>query len=125
MGKRNAVNVAATSGLNGAREARASGCRHRARARPYRFQRDIDDPLCVVCAMLYRPVLRRAVYVALVVGTILTAINQGDVLLAGEVTSLVIAKILLTYLVPYSVSTFSALSANRVVETAPKGSNRL
>jgi hypothetical protein len=75
--------------------------------------------------MLYRPVLRRAVYVALVVGTILTAINQGDVLLAGEVTSLVIAKILLTYLVPYSVSTFSALSANRVVETAPKGSNRL
>jgi hypothetical protein len=71
------------------------------------------------------PCYAAAVYVALVVGTVLTIINQGDVLLAGEITPLVIAKILLTYLVPYSVSTFSALSANRVVETALKGSNRL
>jgi hypothetical protein len=125
MEELNAVNVAATSGPEGAREARSPGCRHRARARPYRFQGDIDDPLCVVCVILYRPVLRRAVYVALVVGTVLTIINQGDVLLVGEITPLVIAKILLTYLVPYSVSTFSALSANRVVETALKGSNRL
>jgi hypothetical protein len=124
MGEPNQVNVAATSGLEGAREARAPGCRHQLRARPYRFQGDLDDPLCVMCAILYRPVLRRAVYIALVVGTILTAINQGDVLLAGEITPLVIAKIFLTYLVPYSVSTFSALSANRVVETALKRSNR-
>jgi hypothetical protein len=50
-------------------------------------------------------------------GTILTIINQGDVLLAGAVTPLVVAKILLTYAVPYSVSIFSALSANRVKET--------
>jgi hypothetical protein len=125
MGEPNAVNVAATSGPERAREARAPGCRHCARARPYRFQGDIDDPLCVVCAILYRPVLRRAVYVALVVGTILTIINQGDVLLAGEITPLVIAKILLTYLVPYSVSTFSALSANRVVERSLKVSKKL
>ena len=124
MGKPSAVNVAATSGPEGAREAHASGCGHRLRARPYRFRRDIDDPLCVVCAMLYRPVLRRAVYLALVVGTILTIINQGDVLLAGEITPLVIAKIFLTYLVPYSVSTFSVLSANRIVDTTSKGSNR-
>jgi hypothetical protein len=116
------VNVAATSDPEGAREAGAHGCRHHLRARPYRFRRNIDDPLCIVCAILYRPVLRRAVYVALVVGTILTIINQGDVLLAGEITLLVMAKILLTYLVPYSVSTFSALSANRVVETVAKGS---
>jgi hypothetical protein len=66
-----------------------------------------------VCAVLSRPVLSRAIYVALIVGTILTIINQGDVLLAGELTSLVAAKILLTYAVPYGVSTFSALSANR------------
>jgi hypothetical protein len=125
MGEPNAVNVAAISGRAEACEARTPGCRHCFRARPYRFQGDIDDPLCVVCAILYRPVLRRAVYVALVVGTILTIINQGDVLLAGEITPLVMAKILLTYLVPYSVSTFSALSANRVAETALKGSTRL
>jgi hypothetical protein len=69
-------------------------------------------------------VLRRAIYVALVVGTILAAINQGDVLLMGAITPVVVAKIVLTYLVPYSVSTFSALSANRVADTALKGSKR-
>ena len=81
---------------------------------------------CASCAP-YSTVLcyAAAVYVALVVGTVLTIINQGDVLLTGEITPLVMAKIFLTYLVPYSVSTFSALSANRVAETALKGSNRL
>jgi hypothetical protein len=43
--------------------------------------------------------------VALVVGTILVVINQADVLLSGQVTALVVAKIGLTYLVPFSVST--------------------
>lgn len=125
MGEPNAVNIVASSGPEGAREALAPGCRHNVRARPYRFQGNLDYPLCIVCAILYRPMLRRAIYVALVVGTILTFINQGDVLLAGEITPLVMAKIVLTYLVPYSVSTFSALSANRVTETALKGSKKL
>lgn len=101
------------SSLEETREA-PPGCKHLGRAQPYQFRRDIPDPLCLACAVLYRPVLRRAVYVSAVVGTILTIINQGDVLLAGAVTPLVVAKILLTYAVPYSVSTFSALPANRV-----------
>ncbi len=104
------------SSLEGTREA-PTGCKHLGRARSYQFRRDVPDPLCLACAVLYRPVLRRAVYVSVVVGTILTIINQGDVLLAGVVTPLVVAKILLTYAVPYSVSTFSALLANRVKET--------
>jgi hypothetical protein len=108
------------SNLEGACEASASGCKHLTRARPYQFRRDVSDPLCLVCAMLYRPVLHRAIYIALIVGTILTIINQGDILLAGAVTPLVMAKILLTYAVPCSVSTFSALSANRVKEIVKK-----
>ncbi len=107
------------SGLEGTHEASA-GCKHLGRIRPYQFRRDACEPLCLVCAVLYRPVLRRAVWIALIVGTILTIINQGDVLLAGAVTPLVVAKILLTYAVPYSVSTFSALSANRAEETVKK-----
>ncbi len=106
------------SSLEGTPEASAAACKHLGRARAYQFRRDVSDPLCVVCAILYRPVLSRAIYIALIVGTILTIINQGDVLLAGVVTPLVVAKILLTYAVPYSVSTFSALSANRVEGTA-------
>lgn len=94
------------------------GCRHVERARLYQFGH--DAPLCLACAVLYRPVLRRAVYIALLVGMILTIINQGDVLLMGVIAPLVLAKILLTYTVPYSVSTFSALSANRVKETSKK-----
>jgi hypothetical protein len=108
------------SSPEGTREAPA-GCKHLGRARPYQFQRDVPDLLCLACAILYRPVLRRAVYVALIIGTLLTIINQGDVLLAGAVTPLVVAKILLTYAVPYSVSTFSALSANRVIKETVKG----
>lgn len=115
------MKITRTSSHERYHETPAPGCRHLLRARPYRFRHDVDDPLCLPCAILYRPVLRRAIYVALVVGTILTAINQGDLLLAGLITPVVLTKILLTYLVPYSVSTFSALSANRVIETVVKG----
>ena len=64
--------------------------------------------------MLYWPILRRAIQVALFVGTILFVINQSDVALSGQLTALVAAKIGLTYLVPFSVSTYSALAANRL-----------
>jgi hypothetical protein len=46
--------------------------------------------------------------VALVVGTILNLINQGDALLAGLPLNL--AKALLTYAVPYCVATYGAVS---------------
>ncbi|MPZ41105.1 MAG: hypothetical protein GEU95_24280 [Rhizobiales bacterium] len=51
---------------------------------------------------------RRSLYVALVVGTILNVINQGDALIAGA--SLGWMKIILTYVVPYAVSTYGAVS---------------
>jgi hypothetical protein len=62
----------------------------------------------------YGPVLRRAVRVALVVGTLIFLINQADVVLSGHLTRLVAVKIGLTYLVPFSVSTYSALALNRI-----------
>jgi hypothetical protein len=46
--------------------------------------------------------------VALVVGTILNLINQGDALLAGRRLDLV--KLALTFIVPYFVSTYGAVS---------------
>ena len=56
----------------------------------------------------------RALGIAALVGSILFAINQLDVVLAGGLTAVVAAKIALTYLVPYSVSTYSALALNRL-----------
>ena len=51
---------------------------------------------------------RRSFFVALVVGTILNLINQGDALL-GE-TPINWLKIILTYFVPYAVCTYGAVS---------------
>ena len=62
--------------------------------------------VCRCC--LSRGVPRRSFGVALIVGTILNLINQGDALLAG--THLDVIKLLLTFLVPYCVSTYGAVS---------------
>jgi hypothetical protein len=51
---------------------------------------------------------QRSLWVAAVVGTILNLINQGDRLFLGQ--SLDVAKLALTYLVPYCVSTYGAVS---------------
>jgi hypothetical protein len=51
---------------------------------------------------------RRALGVALVVGTILNLINQGGALITGGPVDL--PKLLLNYLVPYCVSTYGAVS---------------
>jgi hypothetical protein len=51
---------------------------------------------------------RRSLVVALIVGTILNLINQGDALLGeGQVN---LAKIVLTFAVPYCVATYGAVS---------------
>ena len=52
---------------------------------------------------------RRSLYVALVVGTVLNVINQGDALIgAGSIDWL---KVVLTYCVPYAVCTYGAVTA--------------
>lgn len=56
---------------------------------------------------------RRSFYAALVVGTLLNLINQGDALLGeGEIDWL---KIGLTYCVPYCVATYGAVTARAAV----------
>ena len=90
-----------------------TGC---ARAAGYRFVAAADDDgvRCRRHALTYRPVCGRAIRVALIIGTILLVINHADEFLRGQVTALVVAKVGLTYLVPFSVSTYSALAANRL-----------
>ena len=50
----------------------------------------------------------RSLYVAIVVGTILNIINQGDALVSGKPLDWL--KIILTYAVPYCVCTYGAVS---------------
>ena len=63
--------------------------------------------------MLYRPHLRRTIVISLIVGTILFAINQLDVVLRGDATAAVWIKAAVTYLVPFSVSNAGVLVASR------------
>ena len=58
-----------------------------------------------------RPVFIRALKVALLVGTMLAFINHGEKILDMSFSAQDWFKILLTYLVPYSVSTWSAVGA--------------
>jgi len=51
---------------------------------------------------------RRSFLIALIVGTILNLINQGDTLFAGGRLNL--TKIILTFAVPYCVATYGAVS---------------
>jgi hypothetical protein len=67
-----------------------------------------------------RSVVTRALKIALVVGTILGAINHGDKLLLMLLDPMSMAlsagdlvKIVVTYLVPYSVSTYSSVQTIR------------
>ncbi len=57
--------------------------------------------------------LRRTAKIALVVGTILTAINQGDVILAGNATAGTAVKAVLNYCVPFVVSNLGLLAGKR------------
>ncbi len=58
-------------------------------------------------------VVRRATVVAIVVGTILVAINHGDAIVRGDVGLGRLLRIALTVMVPYCVSTYSSVSALR------------
>ncbi len=64
---------------------------------------------------------KRALMTALVVGSILTMINHGDVILAGG--SINYLKVALTYCVPFCVTTWGALHGKRVNLSAEPQTN--
>ncbi len=64
---------------------------------------------CLRCALTYRPLMVRSLTIALIVGTILTAINQGNIILGGDFPAVLAWKIPLTYAVPYCVATCGAI----------------
>ena len=59
------------------------------------------------------PVVRRSLMYAVTVGPILILINHGDALLHGDVAVMRMAKMSLTVMVPYLVSTLSSVAAMR------------
>lgn len=58
-------------------------------------------------------VIKRATKIALVVGIVIAVINHGDRMAAGQMDASAWLKCALTFLVPYSVSTYSSVMAVR------------
>ena len=64
-------------------------------------------------AFRHVPMLRRSLIVAMVVGTILTLLNQGDTILAGNWENALYWKVPATFCVPFCVATVGALTNSR------------
>jgi hypothetical protein len=68
---------------------------------------------CLRCTLRLRSLLRRSLLTSLVVGTVLVAINQGNVLVHGNFPAGLYWKVPLTYAVPFCVATWGALINSR------------
>ena len=66
-------------------------------------------------------VVRRATRIALIVGVVLALINHGDKIMTGTMDIGSWLKGILTFLVPYCVSTYSAVEAARGQARRAKG----
>ena len=62
-----------------------------------------------VSVFFSRKVMKRSAIVAGIVGTILAFINHGDVIFAGNLTAACWIKMTATCLVPYTVSSITAV----------------
>ena len=78
-----------------------------------RFQLD-GAPRCLNHALCHRPMLKRSLLTAAVVGTLIAAINQGNVILGGDFPHDLYWKLPLTYCVPFFVATWGALINTRI-----------
>lgn len=56
-----------------------------------------------------KDIIKRSINISLCVGTVLALLNHGDKLLINQITSSDVCKIIITYFVPFSVSTYSSL----------------
>jgi len=80
------------------------------------FQNKLDHSTalkCTTCSLLHMPMIKRSTVTCLIVGSLLTLLNQGDLIIFGQFSSAMLWKIPLTYFVPFGVSTLSGLLNTR------------
>ena len=71
------------------------------------------------CVARHGKLLRRSAWIALVMGTVLTAINQGGVILSGSLPVALAWKVPLTYSSPFIVATWGGIVNARTREEPP------
>jgi hypothetical protein len=57
------------------------------------------------------PVFRRCLVIALVVGTLLSLVNQGDAIVGGHVDRIVALRMIANYVIPFVVSNLGAMGS--------------
>ena len=70
---------------------------------------DLSLQRCLRCLLMFRPLVFRSAVICAIAGTLLVAVNQGNVMLKGEASLELAWKIPLTYAVPYLVATAGAV----------------
>ena len=71
------------------------------------------DKFKIYCEIIVsKPVISRALKVSLLVGSALNLINQGDNIVHLNFEQLSALKLILTYIVPYTVTTYTATAMN-------------
>jgi hypothetical protein len=70
-------------------------------------------PLEAVALVLRGRTARVAVPVAAVVGTVISMVNQGDVVITGQANAVTWVRIAVNYVVPFIVASVAYLSACR------------
>ena len=64
---------------------------------------------CLRCALMHWPTIRRSLLICIIVGTLLTAINQGVIIAQGDLPSRLLWQVPLTYITPFCVATLGAI----------------
>lgn len=72
-----------------------------------------STPVEALRIVFLRTTLRKTTRIALVVGTILSLINQASVIFGGDATAATWLRVGANYLVPFCVSSLGFLSATR------------
>jgi len=72
-----------------------------------------STPVEALRIVFLRTTLRKTIRIALVVGTILSLINQAGVIFGGDATTVTWIRVGANYLVPFCVSSAGFLSATR------------
>jgi hypothetical protein len=88
--------------------------------RRYRFSLD-GQSLCLRCVARHGKLLRRSFFTALVVGTLLTAINNGGAIASDNLALALAWKVPLTYCSPFLVATWGGIVNARMREAPAAG----
>ena len=78
------------------------------------YSRNVSENLHLRCYLINMGLLKKSLIASLLVGTILTVINQGDLVVSRNYQIAMLWKIPLTYTIPFLVATWGAVTNSRV-----------